>query len=66
MVFEREALDYFKPNYNLERDVLSALVADDQLHAYDHRGYWQCMDTAKEVELLNREYERGNAPWVVW
>jgi glucose-1-phosphate cytidylyltransferase len=66
MVFEREALDYFKPGCNLERDVLAALVRDGQLNAYEHRGYWQCMDTAKEVEMLNREYEHGKCPWVVW
>jgi glucose-1-phosphate cytidylyltransferase len=42
-------------------------VADGRaLCAYRHRGFWQCMDTLKEAEDLNRLWRAGQAPWKVW
>ena len=34
--------------------------------AYTHRGYWQSMDTHREVMLLNELWETGEAPWKIW
>lgn len=47
----------------LEKDMLSALVAEKQLSAYTHGGYWQCMDTYREMQLLNELWAAGEAPW---
>ena len=41
-------------------------TADDQLVAYDHKGFWQPMDTSREYNLLNRLWDAGDAPWKVW
>jgi glucose-1-phosphate cytidylyltransferase len=49
-----------------ERDVLPRLAADGQLAAYEHRGYWQPMDTAWERDLLDDLWQSGRAPWKVW
>ena len=52
---------------SFERDTLPRLVADGRaLQAYRHRGFWQCMDTLKEAEDLNRLWRAGQAPWQVW
>lgn len=49
-----------------EREPLEALAAEGELMSYTHRGYWQCMDTAREKEVLERLWTTGQAPWKVW
>ena len=39
---------------------------DNQLVAYKHDGFWQCMDTQREKEKLEQLWASGNAPWKVW
>jgi glucose-1-phosphate cytidylyltransferase len=52
---------------SFERDTLPRLVADRrELRAYRHSGFWQCMDTLKEAEDLNKLWRAGKAPWKVW
>ena len=50
----------------LEKQPLEQLARDGQLKAHCHRGFWQCMDTYREQELLNKLWESGQAPWKVW
>lgn len=69
MVFKTaEALRYFRPgaDLNLEQEVLPAMVKDGQLSVYQHDGFWQCMDTLREFNLLNDLWTGGRAPWKVW
>lgn len=54
------------PESVLEKDVLEPLAKKGQLAAYRHEGCWRCMDTYREVQLLNREWESGKAGWKVW
>lgn len=49
-----------------EKDVLTHLARDKQLAAVPHRGYWQCMDTVRDMEVLNEAWKSGVAPWKVW
>lgn len=63
-VFEPRVLDYIDGDETmLERDPLERLAADRQLVAYRHEGFWQCMDTLRDVRLLNTLWETGRAPW---
>ena len=48
----------------LEADLLPRLARDGQLAAYQHAGFWQCLDTYREMLVLNQIWERGGAPWV--
>jgi glucose-1-phosphate cytidylyltransferase len=50
----------------LEQEPLNRLAAAGQLKAFKHDGFWQCMDTYREQELLNRLWNAGQAPWKVW
>jgi glucose-1-phosphate cytidylyltransferase len=50
----------------LEKEPLTRLAQEGQLHAYEHRGFWQCMDNYREYELLNRLWDSDQAPWKVW
>jgi glucose-1-phosphate cytidylyltransferase len=49
-----------------EQQPMQRLVADNQLAAYQHTGFWQPMDTFQEFTLLNRMWAEGNAPWKIW
>ena len=50
----------------LEKKPLERLTQERQLKAYCHDGFWQCMDTFREQEMLNKMWHSGNAPWKVW
>jgi glucose-1-phosphate cytidylyltransferase len=63
-VMEPAALDYVKGDETVfERDPLERLAADSQLMAYRHEGFWQCMDTLRDVRLLESLWASGSAPW---
>lgn len=47
----------------LETGILEKLANDKQLSAYQHKGFWQCMDTYREMQLLNKLWDSGDAPW---
>jgi glucose-1-phosphate cytidylyltransferase len=69
MVFEREAIDRYFPrdsDYMLEREPLGGLASDGELAAFAHHGFWQCVDTPRELILLNELWMSGEAPWQTW
>ena len=49
-----------------EKEPLSNLAKNNDLHAYKHDGFWQPMDTLREKFILNDLWNKGNAPWKVW
>lgn len=49
-----------------ERDCLPQIAALEQLNAFQHRGFWQPMDTLRDKELLERLWQAGTAPWKTW
>jgi glucose-1-phosphate cytidylyltransferase len=51
---------------SLESDVLEHLAAEGQLCAYRHDGFWQSMDTLRDVRLLESLWQSGTPPWRVW
>jgi glucose-1-phosphate cytidylyltransferase len=59
------ALDYLTHDSVLEREPLQRLAAADQLRAYRHEGFWECMDTYKDAIALNDLWASGSAPWRV-
>jgi glucose-1-phosphate cytidylyltransferase len=66
-VFERAALAMFpeREDLSLEAAVLEEMAARGQLAVYKHGGFWQCMDTYREMQLLNDLWASGNVPWVI-
>lgn len=50
----------------LEQKPLNTLVGERQMSAFVHHGFWQCMDTFREQQMLTRMWEDGDAPWKVW
>jgi glucose-1-phosphate cytidylyltransferase len=67
-VFDRKAFDLLDPAKNepLETGLLERLAAMGELAVHQHSGFWQCMDTYREMQLLNEMWQSGRAPWRVW
>jgi glucose-1-phosphate cytidylyltransferase len=66
-VFEPGVLDLLTGDEeSLEQSVLEKLTAMKQLAVYEHHGFWQCMDTYREMEFLNDLWVRDRASWAVW
>jgi glucose-1-phosphate cytidylyltransferase len=66
-VLEPKVLDYIDGDATVfEREPLERLARDGQLVAYRHEGFWQCMDTLRDVRQLEALWESGKAPWKVW
>ncbi|MDR0884027.1 MAG: NTP transferase domain-containing protein [Oscillospiraceae bacterium] len=66
MVFEPAIFDYLTPEAALECAPMTSLVQVEQLAGYAHDGFWQCMDTPQDKQLLEELWNGGNAPWKVW
>jgi glucose-1-phosphate cytidylyltransferase len=49
-----------------EFDALEELTAAGQVAAYQHGAFWQCMDTVRDVAMLERLWSEGKAPWKIW
>ncbi|SHK71471.1 glucose-1-phosphate cytidylyltransferase [Desulforamulus aeronauticus] len=67
-VFRREFLNYLIDENSciLEREPLEQMARQGQLKIYKHRGFWQCMDTYRDMEQLNKLWRISEAPWEVW
>lgn len=64
-VVEPQFLDLIEgDNTLLEREPLERATQMGELMAYKHEGFWQCMDTKRDQELLEDMWNRGNAPWI--
>jgi glucose-1-phosphate cytidylyltransferase len=66
-VLEPEVIDYIDgDDISWQSEPMERLARDGQLMAYRHDGFWQCMDTVRDVELLQTLWSRGTAPWKTW
>ena len=45
---------------------MEKLAEEGQLMSYIHRGFWQCMDNKREMDLLENLLAANNAPWKKW
>ena len=66
-VFEPEIFDHIDGDATVfEKEPLNGLVSKNQLSAYIHKGFWQCMDTLREKQQLEKFWGSGKAPWKLW
>ena len=67
MVLEPEIFDYIDGDSMVfEKEPLERVAAKGELAAYIFDGYWQCMDTKREMDQLNELWDTGKAPWKSW
>lgn len=66
-VLQPEIVNYIDGDQSIwERKPMENLAKDGQLAAYRHSEFWQCMDTLRDVQLLNNLWQEGKAPWKIW
>ena len=67
MVLQPEIFGYIDGiNCILEKQPLEKLATENQLKAFKHYGFWQCMDTQRDKTMLDNLWESGNSPWKIW
>lgn len=60
-------LDYIEgDSVMLEREPMERIAQIGELICYKHHGFWQCMDTLRDKEKLEKLWESGKAPWKIW
>jgi glucose-1-phosphate cytidylyltransferase len=66
-VLEPEVIDAITGDESsFEADVLEALAEDDQLRAFKHADFWQCVDTMRDLRFLQSLWDQGDPPWITW
>jgi glucose-1-phosphate cytidylyltransferase len=65
-IFKQEIFDYIRKGEELVHEPFERLIAENQLVAYRHNGFWASMDTFKEKKLFDDMYAAGDRPWAVW
>jgi glucose-1-phosphate cytidylyltransferase len=66
-VLNGKVLDYIEGDkVAWEREPIEKLARDGQMASYLHRGFWSCMDTLREKNMLEELWNSGGAPWKVW
>ena len=67
MVLNPEVFSYLKDDTTVfEQEPMTRLAAEGQLMSFYHDGFWQCMGTQREMQLLETLWQSGNAPWKIW
>jgi glucose-1-phosphate cytidylyltransferase len=65
-VIEPEALKYIEKDVMWEHDPMERLASEGLLYGFQHQGFWQCMDTTRDLQYLESLWNGGNAPWKIW
>lgn len=67
MVLNKKVFDYIDgDSTSFEREPMERLVNEGQLMSYEHKGFWQCMDTKYQKDILEELIAKNKAPWMVW
>ena len=67
MVLEPKIFEYLDGDDTVfEKKPLEKLASEKDLMAYRHNGFWQCMDTLRDKQLLDKLWSENRAPWKVW
>ena len=67
MVVEPDVFQYIEGDSTVfEKDPLEKLASEGNLFAYKHNGFWQCMDTLRDKEKLEKMWYSNEAPWKLW
>ena len=67
MVLGPEIFDYIDGDSTVfEKEPLERLANEGQLMSYMHKGFWQCMDSVREKQMLEKLIEKNKAPWMKW
>ena len=67
-MFNRQMLDYFSEDKDCDFEFggLEQLASEGQVMTYKHDGFWECADTVRDIDHLNKLWFSGKASWKIW
>ena len=65
-IFKKDIFKYINSGEELIEEPFSKLISKKQLITYKYNGFWMCMDTFKDKQMLDEMYSNGDAPWEIW
>ena len=65
-VFSKKIFNFINENDVLEKRPFELLAEKKEIAAYKLKDFWDCMDTFKDMQLLNNLWKENKAPWKVW
>ena len=65
-IFRKEIFNYINEGEELIEEPFSRLIERGELIGYQYKGFWACMDTFKDKQLLDELHDHDQAPWEVW
>jgi glucose-1-phosphate cytidylyltransferase len=65
-VFKKDIFDYIRDGEELVIEPFKRLIREEQLMAYRYDGFYACMDTFKDKQVLDDMFARGETPWLLW
>jgi len=67
-IFDKQMLSYLSEDENCDFEFgpLQKIAREDQLKAFKHEGFWQCMDNVRERNFLKKQVKDNTAPWMLW
>lgn len=65
-VLRREVFKYLKPGEELVYEPMQRMIAEGKVWSRHYAGFWQCMDTFKDKQILDELEASGRAPWCLW
>lgn len=67
MVLNRKVFDFIpEEDCMFEEEPLKAIAKENELAVYEHEGFWKAIDTFKDVEEVNKMWDKGDRPWKIW
>jgi glucose-1-phosphate cytidylyltransferase len=68
MVFNKEILNYLRPDKDCDFEFgpLEELAGKGEVMTFKHEGFWECADTVRDLNHLNKLWSTGKAEWKVW
>ena len=65
-ILRKEIFDFMECGDELVEQPFQRLIQQNRLVSWEHQGFWASMDTYKDKQKLDEEYNKGNSPWEVW
>jgi glucose-1-phosphate cytidylyltransferase len=65
-VLRKEVFRYLRPGEELVYEPMQRMIAEGRVRSRRYDGFWQCMDTFKDKQILDELEGSGSAPWCVW
>jgi glucose-1-phosphate cytidylyltransferase len=65
-ILRQEIFDYMRPGEELVVEPFRRLIAEGRLRTRRYEGFWRCVDTFKDLQLLESMCAKGNTPWELW